>query len=467
MKNIKKLFSVLFLLVVSFSQLLRVNAAGTGTITVNKAIVNENYSIYRILDLETYDKGKNLYIYRANGEWKSFVDDANLGGKYLEAKSENGDKYYVWKGEMTDARVKVFASEALEFATKNNVSALETKKAESTTVKFTGLELGYYLVKSSVGSLLHLDTTDPDGVINEKNTIEPDIKKEVKEDSNGSFGTENDAQIGDVVEFRTTVTVGAGYTDYTVYDKMSDGLTLNPSSIKVLVDNAEVASSNYTVSTTTTGYTFVLTFKDSFIATQPKGKNIIISYTATLNENAVIEGNGNDNKTKLTWNNGTTDEKKTTTYSYTFELVKTNSKKEQIEGAEFKLYDKDGNEVKVVLKDATNNIYRVAVEGEEGVLIKVGKATIEGLDNDTYQLEEVTAPVGYNKLTSKISFVVKKKGSNNTFERTTVDVVNYSGNELPETGSTGTTLFVTFGSILVLGFGLLLVTKLRAYKENI
>lgn len=53
MKNIKKLLSVLFLLVVSFTQVLRVNAAGTGTITVNKAIVDETYSIYRILDLET------------------------------------------------------------------------------------------------------------------------------------------------------------------------------------------------------------------------------------------------------------------------------------------------------------------------------------------------------------------------------------------------------------------------------
>ena len=464
MKNIKKLLSVLFLLVVSFTQVLRVNAAGTGTITVNKAIVGETYSIYRILDLETYDKANNHYIYRANNDWKAFVDDANLGGKYLEAKNENGDTYYVWK---ENANVVEFTKEAMKYAEDNNKTATASQVATTTTVKFENLDLGYYLVKSSVGALLHLDTTDPNGVVNEKNTVKPDIKKEVKEDSTGSYGSVNDAQIGDTVEFQTTVTVGAGYTSYVVYDIMSNGLTLNANSIEAYIGTDKVDASNYTISTPTTGYTFVLTFKDEFIAKQPKGTNIVIKYSAVLNEKAVIEGAGNDNKTKLTWNDGTTDEKKTTTYAYVFELVKTDKDKNELSGAEFKLYDKDGNEVKVVLKDEANNTYRVAVEGETGVTIKAGKAIIEGLDADTYYLEEVVAPVGFNKLTSRVKVIVTKISANNTFERTSIDVVNYTGKELPETGSTGTTLFVTFGSILVLGFGLLLVTKLRAYKENI
>lgn len=464
MKNIKKLLSVLFLLVVSFTQVLRVNAAGTGTITVNKAIVGETYSIYRILDLETYDKANNHYIYRANATWKAFVEDANLGGKYLEAKNENGATYYVWK---ENASVVEFTKEAMKYAEDNNKTATASKVATTTTVKFENLDLGYYLVKSSVGALLHLDTTDPNGVVNEKNTVKPDIKKEVKEDSTSEFGSVNDAQIGDTVEFQTTVTVGAGYTSYVVYDIMSNGLTLNANSIEAYIGTDKVDASNYTISTTTTGYTFVLTFKDEFIAKQPIGTNIVIKYSAVLNEKAVIEGAGNDNKTKLTWNDGTTDEKKTTTYAYVFELVKTDKDKKELSGAEFKLYDKAGNEVKVVLKDEASNTYRVAVEGETGVTIKAGKAIIEGLDADTYYLEEVVAPVGFNKLTSRVKVIVTKISANNTFERTSIDVVNYTGKELPETGSTGTTLFVTFGSILVLGFGLLLVTKLRAYKENI
>lgn len=464
MKNIKKLLSVLFLLVVSFTQVLRVNAAGTGTITVNKAIVNETYSIYRILDLETYDKANNHYIYRANATWKAFVEDTNLGGKYLEAKNENGATYYVWK---ENANVVDFTKEAKKYAEDNNITATASKVATTTTVKFENLDLGYYLVKSSVGALLHLDTTDPNGVVNEKNTVEPNIDKKVKEDSTGSYGAVNDAQIGDTVEFQTTVTVGAGYTSYVVYDIMSNGLTLNANSIDAYIGADKVDASNYTISTTTTGYTFVLSFKDEFIAKQPIGTNIVIKYSAVLNKDAVIEGVGNDNKTKLTWNDGTTDEKKTTTYAYVFELVKTDKDKKELSGAEFKLYDKAGKEVKVVLKDEASNTYRVAVEGENGVTIKAGKAIIEGLDADTYYLEEVVAPVGFNKLTSRVEVIVTKISANNTFERTSIGVENYTGKELPETGSTGTALFVTFGLILVLGFGLLLVTKLRAYKENI
>lgn len=248
---------------------------------------------------------------------------------------------------------------------------------------------------------------------------------------------------------------------------MSNGLTLNANSIEAYIGADKVDASNYTISTPSTGYTFVLSFKDEFIAKQPIGTNIVIKYSAVLNKDAVIEGTGNDNKTKLAWNDGTTDEKKTTTYAYVFELVKTDKDKKLLSGAEFKLYDANNNEVKVVLKDEASNTYRVAVEGETGVTIKAGKAIIEGLDADTYYLEEVVAPVGFNKLTSRVEVIVTKISANNTFERTSIGVENYTGKELPETGSTGTALFVTFGSILVLGFGLLLVTKLRAYKENI
>lgn len=70
MKKIKKTLSLLLLLVLSLAQVGNVKADGTkGTITINNAIVNETYSIYRILDLETYDAQNNHYIYRANSKW--------------------------------------------------------------------------------------------------------------------------------------------------------------------------------------------------------------------------------------------------------------------------------------------------------------------------------------------------------------------------------------------------------------
>ena len=62
---------MLFMLVLS---VVNVSAAEKGTITINKAIVNESYNIYKVLDLETYDKVNNHYIYRATNEWKAFLD---------------------------------------------------------------------------------------------------------------------------------------------------------------------------------------------------------------------------------------------------------------------------------------------------------------------------------------------------------------------------------------------------------
>ena len=461
MKNIKKLFGLLFAFVFA---LVQVNAANNGTITINKAVVDETYSIYRVLDLETYDKTNNHYIYRANEKFEAFITSTE-GQKYLEARNENGATYYVWK---TGADVVEFSKAALAYAKANNVIPVDSKKATSTTVKFDKLSLGYYLVDTTTGSLLNLTTTNPDAVIDEKNTVVPKVDKDVKEDSTGNYGKTNDATIGDTIEFKATITTGAGFTKYVLRDTMSAGLTFNANSVVVKVGTTTVDTSNYTVTSGKDGYTFVVEFKDSYIVTLPKNTKIEVYYTATLNENAVVEGNGNPNELDLAYGeNNTTDKVKTTTYTYAFDLVKNDKDKNQLEGAKFKLLDKTGKEIKVVLVDVTKNIYRVAVGNEEGVLIVVGKATIGGLDADEYQLEEVEAPVGYNKLTSTVKFTITGKNGNNTYERVSNEVINYTGSQLPETGGIGTTLFLTLGSILVIGFGLLLVTKLRVYKENI
>ena len=462
MKNIKKLFGLLFAFVFA---LVQVNAAGNGSITINKAVVDETYSIYRILDLETYDKDAEHYIYRANANFEAFIK-SDEGQKYLVAQNSNGTgaTYYVWK---TGADVVEFSKAALAWAKKNNVTTtVAPKKATSTIVKFDNLPLGYYLVDTTTGSLLNLTTTNPDAVINEKNTVEPKVDKDVKEDSTGLYGKTNDATIGDTIDFKATITTGAGYTKYVLRDTMSAGLTFNADSVNVKVGDTPVNASNYTVTPNKDGYTFVVEFKDSYIVTLPKNTKIEVYYTATLNENAVVEGNGNPNELDLAYGeNKTTDKVKTTTYTYKFNIIKkdgeTNTK---LEGATFKLFDKNNNIIYVELIE--NNVYRVTTE-KNAVLINAGEATIEGLDADTYYLEEVTAPTGYNKLTSKVEVIISKVGSNNTFSRFTAEVLNYTGSELPETGGMGTTLFLTLGSILVIGFGLLLVTKLRVYKENI
>lgn len=459
MKSIKKLICMLFMLVLS---VVNVSAAEKGTITINKAIVNESYNIYKVLDLETYDKVNNHYIYRAASGWETFLNGAT---DYLEARNENGDKYYVWKDGVDKSMAKEFAEKAYKYAKDNNITPTITKKATSTSVVFDNLDLGYYLVDSSVGALLHLTTTNPTATVNEKNTLNPNVDKNVLENSTGVYGKENDDMIGSTISYKTTITTGAGYGSYVLYDKMDKGLTFNVNSVVVKIGDDVVEANNYVVKTNVTDYTFVIEFNDEFILKQPKNTNIDVYYTATLNKDATIEGNGNKNETFLKYgNNITTDKKKTITYTYAFEIIKTNKEGVELTGAEFILLDKLGNEIKVILKDEETKTYRIATGNEIGVNIKVGKATIEGLDKDSYKLKEVVSPEGYNKLTSPVEFSVNVK-TNDTIERTRVNVINYTGSELPETGGIGTKLFITSGLSLVLICGLVLVTKLRLYKN--
>lgn len=460
MKSIKKLICMLFMLVLS---VVNVSAAEKGTITINKAIVNESYNIYKVLDLETYDKVNNHYIYRAASGWETFLDGAT---DYLEARNENGDKYYVWKDGVDKSRAKEFAEKAYKYAKDNNITPTMNKKATSTSVVFDNLDLGYYLVDSSVGALLHLTTTNPTATVNEKNTLNPNVDKNVLENSTGVYGKENDDMIGSTINYKSTITTGAGYGSYVLYDKMDKGLTFNVNSVVVKIGDDVVEANNYVVKTNVTDYTFVIEFNDEFILKQPKNTNIDVYYTATLNKDAIIEGDGNKNETFLKYgNNITTDKKKTITYTYAFEIIKTNKEGVELTGAEFILLDKLGNEIKVILKDEETKTYRIATGNEIGVNIKAGKATIEGLDKDSYKLKEVVSPEGYNKLTSPVEFSVNGKTNDTIIERTRVNVINYTGSELPETGGIGTKLFITSGLSLVLICGLVLVTKLRLYKN--
>ena len=460
MKSIKKLICMLFMLVLS---VVNVSAAEKGTITINKAIVNESYNIYKVLDLETYDKVNNHYIYRAASGWETFLDGAT---DYLEARNENGDKYYVWKDGVDKAKVKEFAEKAYKYAKDKNITPTMTKKANSTSVKFDNLDLGYYLVDSSVGALLHLTTTNLTATVNEKNTLNPNVDKNVLENSTGEYGKENDDIIGSTINYKSTITTGAGYGSYVLYDKMDTGLTFNSNSVIVKIGDDVVDVNNYEVKTNVTGYTFVVEFNNEFIFKQPKNTNIDVYYTATLNKDATVEGDGNINETFLKYgNNIETDKKRTITYTYAFDIIKTNKEGVELTGAEFKLLDKSGNEIKVVLKDEVSNTYIVATGNEIGVNIKAGKATIEGLDKDSYKLKEVVSPEGYNKLTSPVEFRVNGKTNVTIIERTLVNVINYTGSELPETGGIGTKLFITSGLSLVLICGLVLVTKLRLYKN--
>ena len=488
MKHAKKLASLLLALVMVFALATTAFAAGeTGTITIDNAVVGQTYTVYQILDLESYNvdnttTGDGQYAYKATSAWSSFINSDAIKGVYVNVDDQG---YVTWVAATDDATVAAFAKAALAHAKENNITADDSaEKEEGKNVTFTNLKLGYYLVDSTLGTLCSLDTTNPDVTIKEKNG-EPTNEKKVEEDSTGTYGKENDADIGQTVNFQSTITAQAGAENYVFHDKMDAGLTYG-SVTGITLNGTAVDTKYYTVKTTDLGEgdtcTFHVEFTQAFCDTLEAGNQIVISYTATVNENAVVGGTGNKNESWLKYgenNDLTTTPSETKTYTYKFDLVKTKNDNTLLTGAWFKLYDakEGGNEIALVKE--SDGVYRVATATEKSAVgftaatIEAGKVVIKGLDSGTYYLEETKAPVGYNKLAERIKVTIAKANldatvneETNTWTAGGVHVINQTGNELPSTGGMGTTIFYVVGSILLIGAAILLITKKRMNAEK-
>ena len=352
---------------------------------------------------------------------------------------------------------------------------------------FDNLDLGYYLVDSTLGTLCSLDTTNPDVTIEEKNAV-PTNEKEVEEDSTNAYGKTNDADIGQTVNFKSTITAQAGAENYLFHDKMSAGLTFTAVT-KVTLNGTDVAAENYEVVTTglTDDCTFEVRFTQAFCDTLKANDKIVISYTATLNENAVVGVEGNPNESKIEYGQSgkttTTPPSTTTTYTWDLEVLKygNGDKGKVLKDAQFVLLNKNKDKVAVVDNGKLTGWENVPAAGEDGTIPwnastilttnTQGKIEIDGLDADTYYLREIEAPAGYNGLGQdvevKITGATKAEDSATlTYTTVVAEINNQSGTELPSTGGMGTTVFYILGSVLVLGAAVVLVTRKRMKEHN-
>jgi len=455
-----------------------VSAAEKGSITINGMVNGSVYKIYKILDLESYDKVNQKYSYKVASGWAGFFATAEAKA-YMAVDAHN---YATWVGAEDEDAVAAFAKLALAYAKANGIDPVRSSAVAAdititgNTGKFENLDLGYYLIDSTLGALCGLTTTNPDASISAKNGI-PVVEKQVLEDSTNQWTEKNSADVGQTVEFRTTITVHAGAENYVLHDKMSAGLTfMGVTKIHHIIpgqDEHDTPTTLYEVKTDglTDGCTFEVHFSNELTEKLSTNDKIIVYYEAMLNRNAIVASTGNPNETWLQFgdNNSTTHDT-TVTYTYGFDIIKTDSQFTLIDGAEFKIYDAatGGNEVPVVLMD-DGETYRHARADETGIsiVVKNGKVRVVGFDNGTYYLEETVSPVGYNKLAARHKFIIADADLNATFNGdiystgSGVHVVNKSGEMLPETGGMGTTLFVVFGAIVMLGTGVVLFTRKR------
>lgn len=466
MKNMTKflttLFATLALLFVGGqvnAQSVDTGAGGKASITIDNAAQGQTYTIYKLFDATVDGNGAISY---------KVPTGKNFTGNDFFSVDKSGN---VLAKDNIDVSSDAFKTWAAGFGTE-----VKSAKAEDNTLVFSNLTYGYYYVKSSLGTTITVDSTNPNATIKDKNTTNPDIPNDgaKKIVVNGATTSETTAKIGDVIDYKiafnatnyvtTSGTDSKLITKYTIVDTPSD-LEINQSTVKVTVDGKEVTV------TPTYGTDGKMTIELAWVKADGKTTiynspaEVVVTYKATVKAGAQDGTASNSAKISYTTADGETPipdpnpDPDPKVYTYQFTLNKTSKEdgSDTLTGAEFKLYDaaSGGNEIKVVKN--TDGTYRVAEASENGQVIEAGKVVIKGLkgDNTKYYLEEIKAPNGYNILTERKEVSISSTATN------TSNVVNKKGAELPSTGSFGTTMFYIAGSVLLLTAFVYMISKRR------
>lgn len=483
-------------------------AGGNATLTVSTKdakFAGKTVNAYKMFSATVSSDG-GAVSHTLNDAWKPFfknsvgltdVTDANVNDKANEYVSGLTGK---------EKDLSAFAAKASNWAQTNNIAvdatATVSKNADKYTATFTNLDYGYYVVavpgatvadtNSQYAALIPVHSTSVDASI--KGAL-PTVVKKV----NGESATS--AKIGDPLTFTLTSTIPdmSAYSTYTFNfkDTLSKGLTFNQVDSVKVGDTTLTKNTDYTVTTTNeaSGETLLTVAMNEFKKKQQAnaGKKITVTYTATLNKDAVVGGAGNVNSATIQYSNnpstngtGESEPSKVRVFTYGFTVDKYTGKNyddtaTRLAGAEFTLSHKGGTAisfVKVADSATQNAVYRVAKADEAGATTTIttpanGKVDFRGLENGEYTLTETKAPAGYNKLASAIG--VKVDGQNNGTDTTHATVVikydnnngsvydqtasngvipvqNKPGVVLPGTGGMGTIAFTVIG-VLVIALG--------------
>ena len=461
MKNMKKIIALLLATVMVMAMSMSVMAAATadsgkgGNASITITLPTDNagtdeeitYTVYKVFDATSAGGTSTAIAYQIDSTNGDLTQDMKDAGFAVDtAGNVSGPD------SLDDDAIAAIAAYA-----KDSIGTFTAKPSDA-TLQITGLEYGYYYITTTTGSVVTVDSTNPNAAVNDKNTIPgpPDKKIVDGEDFVGSLdeaGQNALAQVGSTVYFEVTITKVKGATNYVFHDVMSDGLEYN--------DDVAVTSPTGAVfdDTAAANDDVTLTFDNKWLAGLDDDTDIVITYSATVTSDALSVDYANNTATLDYGDGHTTEMDQVKVYNAKFTVTKQDGDGKALEGAGFVIANAEGKYYKIAnnvvswvdsIDDATE--YKSDAQG--------AVPAFTGLANGTYTLIEKTVPAGYNKAADS-TFTVKEKDYTAANLEQKATVTNNAGSELPATGGIGTTMFYIVGSILVIGAAVVLISKRR------
>lgn len=494
---------------------------GPASITVtlptveNGATANNTYKIYKVFDAVTTNGADAGISYSlvdgktappAAGTLSKFdVDSAGNVLYYTRATADDEWTLNNSATALTDSditNIKAYVTEAM-------LAATVTTTAADTSFTVEDLPYGYYYITTTTGTVVTVNSTKPNANVADKNEVPP-VTKVISDTDKGSYDADGKkalAEVGSDVTYTATITKKKGAENYVFHDTMDTTLSYN-NDVKVYSNaecTEEVATTNYD-KTVAAGDTLTVSFDNTYIAGLADDAVLYIRYTAKITS-AALQDNPAKNTAKLSYGHtpgsNSTPVVQTETYNAEISVLKKNGKGTDattddtpLSGAGFKLYKLGTKEVpceegdaeynadptqngKKIVPDTENKLYYhldttvtpnvvswgTKDAGDQHVSDAEGKVpAFTGLPDGTYYLEETQVPSGFNAAAdTEVTIAAHNYTAANLKQEATV--INNQGSVLPSTGGIGTTIFYVLGAVLVIGAGVLLVTRRRMSND--
>ena len=521
MKTSNKILAILTIAIMAMAILLApvkslADDETTFSLTVNTQESNKTVEIIELFKI-TQDLGNGKYNYDfARPEVKN-IFSTNFG------KTNLFDAIAYVEGITDPAALQDFADEFYGYATD---SIKKSKPSgENTSVEFTGLENGYYLIYDIVAgattpksaAVLRNLTTDTTVTLKTE-AITLDKKASVDTDSDTKTNKVS-AEVGDIIYFEVTTQVpnvdgyDANELTFTITDNLSANLQYN-NDVSVTIGGTPVTLGEGTFKNS--GETGKIELKmgeylrnntnkygETSKTYTPKTSTIVVKYSATLLSGAVdLNAGATTNTAKLTLSTTPTASNTTKTkdlnaavniYTYIVNIIKIDPSKadatNKLAGVKFKVKDSSG--YITFIKPEGKDYYvktGTSAEGTELTTDTNGNIKIAGLQAGIYTIEETSTIEGYSLPTNKdfpitisttndytsatlssarddgyIAETSVASSDNKTFN---ITIKNAKEGKLPETGGMGTVIFTVVGISIMVAAGVLLVARNRRSQEN-